>query len=229
LAEPRRVLALGEELSAELWAQFEPVPPVGRRGTLRTLGIAHGWAGILYALLRWRVSVDQPSPPDLERRLRELADLAEPVGNGARWKVKWRNQDRSSTSDYMTGWCNGSAGYVFLWVLAHRVFGANEYLDLAEKAAWNAWERASDFDSLCCGLAGCGYALLALFRHTGERTWLERAREIAKRALSATIRSEMPDSLYKGTLGVALLAADIIEPQFASMPLFESEGWAEPR
>ena len=33
------------------------------------------------------------------------------------------------------------------------------------------------------------------------------------------------DSLYKGEIGVALLAADLGAPQSARLPLFELSGW----
>ena len=42
----------------------------------------------------------------------------------------------------MPGWCNGTAGYVHVWVLAHQALGDERYLRLAERAAWNAFEEA---------------------------------------------------------------------------------------
>jgi eukaryotic-like serine/threonine-protein kinase len=53
-----------------------------------------------------------------------------------------------------------------------------------------------------------------------------RARALADRAVrSVTIESLRRDSLYKGEVGVALLAADLEAPEHACMPLFASEGW----
>ena len=104
--------------------------------------------------------------------------------------------------------------------------GRSRLPDLAEGAAWNAWEAGDGGGSLCCGLGGRAYALLNLHRHTGGREWLDRARDLANRAAQDVERaSEREDSLYKGKIGVALLAADLAHPETAAMPFFEEEGW----
>jgi serine/threonine-protein kinase len=79
-------------------------------------------------------------------------------------------------------------------------------------------------------LAGRAYGLLNLYKHTGEETWLERARVLATRAAGG--RSDrgsdgfdFSHSLYKGDVGVAVLAADLLRPEAASMPFLEEEGW----
>jgi serine/threonine-protein kinase len=173
-------------------------------------------------------------PAELEERLRELAELAEPAGRGVRWLVKVRrpSTDRRSPSrrrsphDYMTGWCNGSAGYVHLWTLAHAVLGVDAYLTLAERAAWNAWEDRDPLGTLCCGLVGRAYALLNLSRYADERTWLDRAAALAQGIEAEAGRGEdHRHSLYKGEMGAAVLAADLSRPEEASLPLFEPEGW----
>jgi serine/threonine-protein kinase len=126
----------------------------------------------------------------------------------------------------MPGWCNGSAGFVFLWTLAHRELGDPAWLALAEAAAMNAWESPDGNGSLCCGLGGRAYALLNYHRHAGGPEWLARARDLANRAaLDVEKASEREDSLYKGSIGVALLAADLARPEAAAMPFFEEEGW----
>lgn len=133
----------------------------------------------------------------------------------------------------MPGWCNGSSGYVFLWTLAHKMLRDLNYLSLAEGAAWNAWETPSPIGNLCCGMAGQAYALLNLYKHTGESAWLARARDAASYAVVATNEARnrreheqmalRPESLYKGELGIAVLAADLEHPEHACMPLFELE------
>src|SRR5262249_8074165 len=139
------------------------------------LGIAHGWAGMLYATLLWCHSARRALPDAVEERLRQLTACGEPIGRGIRWQVKLRRHTRGLQNNYMSGWCNGSAGYVFLWTLAYRTFHDEAYLTLAEKAAWNAWEEAIASDSLCCGLSGGAYGLMNLYRHTGDRRWLYHA------------------------------------------------------
>jgi serine/threonine-protein kinase len=217
---------LGGRRLRDVWARLDTYGPIGSADGLDLLGIAHGWAGLLYATLRWHVASGDSLPAGLETRLRELAGCAELVGRGARWKRKLGRSDRHSGT-YMGGWCNGSAGFVFLWTLAARVFrsASADFTSLAEKAAWDAWDAANDVGSLCCGFAGVGYAFLALYRHTGDRAWLERARDVCERAATASSSAMRANSLYKGDLGVAVLAADLSCPESSFMPLFEGEGY----
>ncbi len=106
------------------------------------------------------------------------------------------------------------------------MLGDPRFRRLAEGAAWNAWEAPDPHGTLCCGLAGRAYALLNLHRHGGGAEWLTRARELADRAALAIERTaEAPDSLYKGAVGVAVLAADLARPADAVFPFFEEEGW----
>jgi serine/threonine-protein kinase len=127
----------------------------------------------------------------------------------------------------MPGWCNGSAGFVHLWIMAHRELGDPRWLDLAEGAAWHAWEAPDANGSLCCGYAGRAYALLDLWQHQREDSWLERARDLGERAAEIIVRvSEIADSLYKGEIGVAALAADLARPEAAAQPFFGDEGWS---
>jgi hypothetical protein len=213
----RRLKARGDDLLHGLWAELDGASP-RHLGADLNLGIAHGWAGLLYATLRWCRSAGAAPPSRTGERLVELADLALPWGRGLRWP--WND------GGSMPGWCNGSAGFVFLWTLAHRMLGEDRYRSLAESAAWNAWEAPDGGGTLCCGLAGRAYSLLNLYRHGGGPQWLERARELANRAALAIDRDSSPShSLYKGALGVAVLTADLARPEDAAMPFFEEEGW----
>ncbi|HKV13095.1 MAG TPA: lanthionine synthetase LanC family protein [Thermoanaerobaculia bacterium] len=222
----RELAALGDELLAGLWGELDRLPPVPVCDPLPNLGMAHGWAGYLYATLRWCRAAGKPHPEPLRKRLAELGECAQTWGRGLRWR--WYGieaGDRHGTR-VMPGWCNGSAGFVFLWTLAHRELGDPAFADLALGAAWNTWEAPDGGGSLCCGLGGRAYALLNLHRHGGGPEWLERARELANRAAVDIVQgSEREDSLYKGTVGVALLAAEIARPEAAAMPFFEEEGW----
>jgi len=225
------LLEFGDDVLKGVWAELNAIAPIREATQLPFLGIAHGWAGILYATLRWCQTASRPLPSALEDRLRQLAECAEPAGQGVRWKIKLRKHRHKhrdhygSARNYMAGWCNGSAGYVFLWTLAHRIYRDEIYLMLAERAAWNAWEEGNAHDSLCCGLAGGAYALLNLYRQSGAHEWLRRAQELTSRAVASTVNSAFPNSLYKGTIGVSALVADLLKPEIACMPLFEDERW----
>jgi hypothetical protein len=67
---------------------------------------------------------------------------------------------------------------------------------------------------------------LSLYKHTGEQAWLSRARDLTnKAAIHIRESGKTPNSLYRGEVGVALLAAEIEKPEWAAMPFFEEEQW----
>jgi serine/threonine protein kinase len=219
----RRFVALGQQLFSNLWSDLASFNPIGANCELANLGMAHGWAGSLYASLSWCAAAGTGIPNDLIERLEQLANLAQPNGHGLQWR--WPG------GLPMQGWCNGAAGFVFLWTEAYRALGDPKYLALAEGAAWSVWESPSWIGNLCCGLAGQAYALLNLYRNTGNTMWLHRARHLAAGAaksaakvagMSAEDQLELrPESLYKGEVGIAVLDADLRRPLDARMPFFE--------
>ena len=223
--------SLGNETSAALLARLQRYPAIERCRAFPNLGVAHGWAGALYALIRWYRSQDREVPTAVEERLTQLAGCAEYSGRGAFWRWVSRNPDGGWSSQRMPGWCNGSAGLVFLWSLAHRVVGNADYLALATKAGWDVWESSADSWDLCCGLTGRAYAMLNLYKHRGEVAWLDRARDLASRAVQRATWTGSPEgapyrqSLFRGRLGLATLIADLERPEEACLPMFEEEGW----
>ncbi|HXO40212.1 MAG TPA: lanthionine synthetase LanC family protein, partial [Thermoanaerobaculia bacterium] len=221
------------------------------------LGMAHGWAGYLYATMRWCQAAARRLPAGLAARLGELADSAESWGRGARWR--WHGQPLAEGNGlaapaaprWMAGWCNGSAGMVYLWTLASRMLAPSSesdpgtaprglaaavpdrWMQLAHAAAWHAWEADDQVESLCCGLAGRAYALLDLYQAGAGAEWLDRARILADRAAAASTAAATDPSeacqlhsLYRGQPGIAVLAADLERPEAAAMPLFGDERWA---
>ena len=218
------LLALGNSLLEEIWNEVDGYAAVRYSDDLSNLGIAHGWAGILFATLRWCTITGTDFPEALETRLHQLSACIEYVGRGA--EMPW--DLNMPTAGYMPGWCNGSTGHLFLWTTAYRVFEDAAYLDLAIRSAWNVWEAPRSGVNLCCGLAGRAYALLNLHRLTGDDAWFDRARELARQAAVNARRPQTGDfegfdnSLYKGDVGVAALLVDLEDPARAAMPFFES-------
>ena len=215
---------LGNRTLAGLWDRFDAMPPVSEAGELSILGIAHGWAGVLLASLRWCRAADVRPPVNLVDRLDQLALLAQPAGLGVRWPL---DNHPGGGPSMMPGWCHGSAGYVHLWTTAHETLRDERWATLAEQSASDAYATPNRIAQLCCGQAGQAYGLLALYRHSGERRWLTAASELATRAAtgSATLTG-LPTaaSLHKGITGIAVLAADIAGPEAAAMPFFGEEG-----
>jgi len=209
-----------------LWAAVESAPAIREADLPLNLGMAHGWAGVLYVLLRWHRASGRDLPEGFRSRLRELADCAEPSGRGLRWP--WIEAGHRGLAGTMPGWCNGSAGFVLLGTLAAELLGESEWTGIAERAGWDAWRGSGTPGSLCCGSVGIAYALLNLARYTGDPVWIDRAMRIANRAASGTgIPGEPRDSLYKGDLGLALLIGELAHPEQARMPFVEHEGWPD--
>jgi serine/threonine-protein kinase len=231
--QKNRLLACGHQIQEQLWQTIDAYAPIGESKELCNLGIAHGWAGLLYASLCWCAAAGQPVPGSLAERMNQLARSAEPVSRGLQWKWILEGAQDQDAGGAMPGWCNGSAGFVFLWTAAHKALGDQQYLEMAEGAAWHAWETRVPIGNLCCGMAGQSYALLNLYRHTGDTTWLRRARDLGgwaaaavsdARARGGPVTLELrPESLYKGDIGLAVLEADLRRPEQAHMPMFERE------
>ena len=228
------ITAFGNDMLQEIWAELDTFRPICECKQISYSGAAHGWAGILFATLNWCKVSGTALPGSIVDRLEQLAGMAQRFGRAARWAWSIRQSGSSpGESAYMPGWCNGSAGFVFLWTLAHQMLDRPEYASLAEGAAIDAWETESPIGNLCCGFAGQAYALLNMYKHTGDNVWLYRAQADTQRA-ARSILDMAPggalqdlilrrDSLYKGELGVALLTEELDRPDCAAMPLYELE------
>jgi serine/threonine-protein kinase len=190
-------------------------------------GIAHGWAGLLYALLRWQ-QASGTLIDAIEPGLVELSALGHRDGRQASWPLRTGPNHRTGSA--RTGWCHGSAGYVLLWLLADRLFpgrGFDRDADGAARHLWQSRDQTSKVNgSLCCGFGGQAFALLAMYREGQGRVWLERARVLTQCATTQAPNTECRASLYKGDVGIALLVQSVLHPEGTGMPLFESEGWA---
>jgi eukaryotic-like serine/threonine-protein kinase len=210
--------AFGAETMRAIWNELDARPPIADSPGA-CLGLAHGWAGYLYAALRWCAIAGDPLPARLTGRLGEWAAQNTPLGRGVFWRCYVGDEPYSPLA---ASWCNGSAGQLFLCTLAHRTFGGEEWLRLAEGCAWTTWDEPRGLSDFCCGSAGRAYALLNFYRLTGEAAWLGRARQLANDAAGvAGATAARENALWKGQLGVAALIADLASPESARMPFFE--------
>ncbi|MEO8033235.1 MAG: lanthionine synthetase LanC family protein [Acidobacteriota bacterium] len=217
LPEAAGLMQLGKTTLDAVWQELDQRPPLADNPPQTYLGIAHGWSGFLYAALRWCAASGTPLPQSLPRRLEEFAASGTKRGRA----TYWRRQLGSPTQDTMPGWCNGSAGHVFLWTAAWDAYREDRYLQLAEEVALHTAEEPLYTADLCCGSAGRAYALLNLYKHTGNLEWLSGARRMANHAASFQGEWQRDNALWKGQLGVAVLIADLESPENARMPFFE--------
>jgi eukaryotic-like serine/threonine-protein kinase len=222
---------LGNNTMASIWRQLDSYASIAECREIRFSGIAHGWAGILYATLCWSRASGVGLPPHTGERLDQLAALAHRSGSQATWDWNIHREPRDAPGSVMGGWCNGTAGQVHLWLAAHFALKEERYFVLAQEAARHAAEVDTRDGSLCCGFAGQSYAMLSLYRKSGERVWLHRAQLLAEKAAvfyrdlplahDSYATAARPNSLYKGELGVAVLAADLQDPDESAQPAFD--------
>jgi hypothetical protein len=66
----------GEEIASDLLMSLQAGPI--ESSNLNTLGIAHGWGGLIFAQLRWAQAMRRDPDSVVRRRLQELATLAQP-------------------------------------------------------------------------------------------------------------------------------------------------------
>jgi hypothetical protein len=231
-AEEEMLRDLGEAFVKDIWTEIEAKAQIEEEKEFRFTGIAHGWAGVLYAVLAWCRATGRPLPDTLADRLDQLADLAEPWRRGIRWPRKVRPPEKHDPNDYWQSWCNGTGGMIFLWTLAHKMLDEKRYLGLAERAAWNVVENSDPVNQICCGRPGQAFGILNLYKHTQDERWLGFAKQMTDESLSLNAplaAHEAPPpyyySLYNGPLGSALLSSETTAPDRACMPLFETEGW----
>jgi serine/threonine-protein kinase len=221
---------MGDTTVASIWQQLDSYAPIRECREIRDSGIAHGWAGILYATLSWCRASGSSLPRNMEDRLGQLAALAHRSRHQASWSWTVAGEPGGALAASTGGWCGGTAGQVHLWLAASAAFKDDRFLVLANLAGCHVGKVDSQEGSLCCGLAGQAYALLALYRSTNDRVWLYRACTLAEKAALAYRHRESEyhalasraDSLYKGELGVAVLAADLENADFSAMPAFEA-------
>ncbi len=168
-------------------------------------GFGHGTAGILHALLRYENVLRGGVSAPLRKILDEFTGRVVREHLGAE-----RTAALSVLKD--ARWCNGVAGLILLWVKAFEATRDERYRELAKRDAGSVPERADGASgSLCCGLGGCAYALLALDRIDPEGPWYERATRCAYGSAHALLADsgDWPNGLYHGYAGLSCLVNDL--------------------
>jgi hypothetical protein len=145
--------------------------------------------------------------------LREVGNAAEILSERATIEDGYANW-----GDGRLQWCVGAPG-----IVAHAASYLDEDLLLA--AAQLIFAAGPPVDEkgagICHGTSGNGYALLKTFERTADERWLERARAFAMHALEQAERLPARYSLFTGSIGAALFAADCIDGR-ARYPALDS-------
>jgi lanthionine synthetase-like protein len=198
-----------DALGAWLWTQR-----LGPRET-RNLGAAHGLVGNVHVLLRGGPLLPPGQRGEVERRVVETLSRLVVVEDGrANWPPV-AGGPLVANGRIRVQWCHGAAG--ILTALRDTAPADKAWGELLLAAGRLVWEAGPlrDAPGLCHGTAGNAYALLALWRRTGDEQWLERARAFAQHAAAqvewtATRVGHGRHSLFTGDEGVALCLASCI-------------------
>jgi lantibiotic modifying enzyme len=196
------------DAGCQLWEQ----DLYGRRSTY--LGAGHGFAGNAGALVRGFALLPQDERPEwVERIVRTALATATREGSLANWPPSWSGAG-AREPHFLVQWCHGAPGFVTsLATLADPRL--DDVLLAAGELVWTAGPLRKG-GGLCHGTAGNGYAFLKLFRRTGDRRWLERARAFAIHAIAQCERHAASYgmrrySLYTGDPGVAIYLMQCID------------------
>jgi lantibiotic modifying enzyme len=195
-----------DALGAWLWTQrFETKEA-------RIVGAAHGLVGNVHVLIRGGSLLAAEQRDEVERRAVEsMTHLAVVEDGMANWPTA-AGGPLTANDRIRVQWCHGAAGILIsLWDLAPDDDAWSELLLAAGRLVWRAGPFR-DEPGLCHGTGGNAYALLALWRRTGDDVWLERARAFAQHAArQVEERAERlghgRHSLFTGDEGVALCLA----------------------
>jgi hypothetical protein len=199
-----------EELDAWLWTQT-----FGERRS-RSVGAAHGLVGNLRVLLSGGSLLPAERRAEVEERaVSTLTRLAVVEDGLANWPPE-AGGALVANDRIRVQWCHGAAGVLTsLWDCARDNDEWSELLLAAGRLVWRAGPFR-DQPGLCHGTAGNAYALLVLWRRTGDERWLERARAFAMHAADQVEERTARlihgrHSLFTGDEGVALCLASCIE------------------
>jgi eukaryotic-like serine/threonine-protein kinase len=215
---PSKVLIeqTGQLLSQDLIKKLQLSGPISESKLIANYGIAHGWAGLLFSLLRWTQHIKAAPSVILKDYLYEIASIAIYSENGHYWPDTIDNSTK--VNPLSASWCRGASGFVHLFGLAYEIYGDSYFLEISISAADYAFAAPQNGASLCCGDAGLAYAQLYMFQLLKDPMYIDRAKALANRAMNVQLQSIC--SLYKGQLGLNLLTLDLMTPERAKMPFF---------
>jgi hypothetical protein len=208
LARDERVLAAAERMTEHL---LDRVAARSRRPWRAgdASNFAHGWPGVLHALLGGLEVTGKDVPGWLVTSL-------------ARLTRAWR-ADAVLRVDHRASWCTGAAGSTLLWCRAFARTGDRRFLAIARRTARDALANVAHAPHhLCCGAAGVAYALLELSTVDPGGAWRSDAQRVAVEAIGAVSRGaplRWPNGLYWGHPGLVCLAIDLRSTSPAGFPL----------
>lgn len=209
-----------EQAGCHVWTQ----DLYGR--VVQYLGAGHGFAGNVYPLLTGASLLDEAQRDEFYARCAAtLSRAALHDGDAVNWPPGFY-APRPGRPSALVQWCHGAPGFVT--ALADFPVGRSAEVDAlllgAGETVWRAGPLTKG-PGLCHGTAGNGYALLKLYRRSGDARWLERARAFAMHAIGQCERARREQgrgrySLWTGDAGLAVYLWHCIEAR-ADLPALD--------
>ncbi|MEP6943978.1 MAG: LanC-like protein [Betaproteobacteria bacterium] len=172
--------------------------------TVNYIGAGHGFAGNASALVRGFALLPAASAASLQSAIVDTVHAtALREGVVANWPPRLSG---TAPTKMLVQWCHGSPGIVTS--LAHLPDPRlDDVLVAAGELTWSAGPLSKG-PGLCHGTAGNGYTFLKLFKRTGDKLWLDRARSFAMHSMAQSDRhfseyGQRRYSLWTGDAGVA--------------------------
>ena len=181
----------------------------------QNVGAAHGLVGNIHVLLRGGALLPDEQREEVESRAIEtLTSLAVFEDGLANWPTA-AGESLVANDRIRVQWCHGATGVLIS--LCDCAPSDDEWSELLLAAGRLVWEAGPfrDEPGLCHGTAGNAYALLALWRRTGDEQWLRRAQAFAAHAAGqvedrVTQLGHGRHSLFTGDEGVAICLASCV-------------------
>ena len=196
--------------------------------TTTYLGAVHGFVGTAAALIPGFHLLDAESRSDWERCIVDtIIRTASFNDDPANWRIQL-DAAVGGSQPMLMQFCHGAPGFVVC--LADLPSPSLDAVLLAAgELIWDAGPLIKG-SNLCHGTGGNGYAFLKLFRRTGDRVWLDRARAFAMHGIEQmhedeTRHGQLRYSLWTGDLGFAIYLWDCLNEraEFPTLDLFYAD------
>lgn len=143
------------------------------------LGLAHGLAGYLLAIEAGRRAFGLAVPGELRRRA--VATLERFAITVRDHEAMFWPQRAPGTRIDAHGWCHGAPGIGLALAACASLSGWRGYRPIARRALIASAALDSDNPTTCCGTLGQIQVLIEAARLSGDGSWLDEARRMARR------------------------------------------------
>lgn len=219
VVENEELVVLGNELAEKIVEELESFPSVSQ-SSIRFIGFAHGWAGILHTLLAWGRDYNRGIIDRVFPFLQQLNGMRVQTMRGSYWP---RHLDEPVSAGDFPSWCSGTAGQILLWLEAFKATNDSAWLTNAIEAGTHVVHTGNSEFDLCCGSTGGALCLAHLYACTGNSEWLQSAEKLLSK--SQAYATAYIHSLFKGIPGMEVSRLELRSPGSIAFPTVASDAY----